>query len=237
MNLASFLTPALPYIIGYNITPEKVPVASGFDFPVGDKNAKGWNGVNDKGWYIASGFLRPFFHPGEDWNGLGGGNTDFGEPVYSISEGRVVYAKDSFRWGNIAVIQHRLPDGEIIFSMYAHLKDLYIKAGEEVKRRQRIGSVGRGYKDTTYKSAHLHFEIRRYNMSRYPAIFWPRLLTSLVHFNRPFSETPAKEWIISHYYNPSKFIRNHRDMNKRRIMVKRDGRKSGIRHTTFSDDD
>lgn len=194
---------------------EEVPMASGFDYPVGDRDGRGWNGVNDKGWYIASSFLKPYFHPGEDWNGRGGGDTDFGQPVYAVAEGRVVFAQECFRWGNMLLIQHRLPDGEVVFSMYAHLKDLRVKAEEMVARRQLIGSVGKGYKNITYRSAHLHFEIRRQKMAGHPIIFWPRALTGLLRFHKPFSETPTKDWIKSHYYNPSEFIRYHRDLINR----------------------
>jgi len=30
--------------------PEEIPMASGFDYPVGDMDGMKWNGVNDKGW-------------------------------------------------------------------------------------------------------------------------------------------------------------------------------------------
>lgn len=159
--------------------------------------------------------MKPYFHPGEDWNGGGGGDTDFGQPVYAVAEGRVVFAQECFRWGNMLLIQHRLPDGEVVFSMYAHLKDLRVKAQEMVARRQLIGSVGKGYKNITYRSAHLHFEIRRQKMAGHPIIFWPRALTGLLRFHKPFSETPTKDWIKSHYYNPSAFIRYHRDLINR----------------------
>jgi membrane-bound metal-dependent hydrolase YbcI (DUF457 family) len=195
------------------VTLNKIPIASGFDYPVGDINGMGWNGVSYNGWYMASGFLKPYFHPGEDWNGRGGGNTDFGEPVYAVAEGVVVFAENCFRLGNIIIIQHRLPSKEIVFSLYAHVKELLVNVGDKVKRRQRISSVGKGYKNITY-TAHLHFEIRRQNMARYPAIFWPRVLTSLKNVHRPFSMAPTKNWIIAHYYNPSKFIRNHRNLRK-----------------------
>jgi murein DD-endopeptidase MepM/ murein hydrolase activator NlpD/membrane-bound metal-dependent hydrolase YbcI (DUF457 family) len=195
------------------MNPEEVPMATGFDYPVGDENGKGWNGVDDKGWYIASGFLKPYFHPGEDWNGRGGGDTDFGQPVYAVAEGRVAFAQDCFRWGNMLLIQHRLPDGEVVFSLYAHLKDIQVKPGELIARRQRVGSLGKGHKNV-YTAAHLHFEIRRQNMAGYPIIFWPRALTALLCAHKPFSEKPTKEWIISHYYNPSKFIRNRRNLIK-----------------------
>jgi len=197
------------------MNPEEIPMASGFDYPIGDVNGWGWNGINDKGWYIASGFMKPYFHPGEDWNGRGGGNTDFGQPVYAVAEGRVAFAEDCFRWGKIILIHHRLPDGKEVYSLYAHLKDMKVTAGELVGRRQQIGSVGRGYRNTTYPSAHLHFEMRRQNMARYPVTFWPRIRAGLRHVHKPFSETHTTEWITSHYYHPSAFIRYHRDFMNR----------------------
>ena len=48
-----------------------VRVADGFDHPVGKPNAEGY--------YMARGFLS--YHPGEDWNGVKGGNSDLGAPV------------------------------------------------------------------------------------------------------------------------------------------------------------
>lgn len=196
-------TPAVP-------SPGEIPPSTGFDFPVGDRNGKGWNGLNAKGWYVASSFLHPWFHPGEDWNGRGGGNTDLGQPVYAVSEGRVVFAKDSFRMGKIVMIAHRHPGGEILYSVYMHLKDVEVVPGEKVKRRQEIGSVGRGYRDATYESAHLHFELRRSNMAGLPAIFWPALLT-MPGFS--LDREDLGEWIGSHYLPPRDFIRSHRAWN------------------------
>ena len=176
------LPPVSVYLYFQNNMPitvpaDTVPVASGFDCPVGDKAGKGWNGKDDRGWYVGQSFLDPFYHPGEDWNGKGGGNTDFGQPVYAIAEGRVVFAENCFHWGNMLLIEHRLPKGDIIFSLYAHLKDLPVRSGDVVKRRQQVGTIGRGYRDATYKAAHLHFEIRKSSMARFPVVFWPRTLT------------------------------------------------------------
>ena len=130
-----------------------------------------------------------------------------------------MFAEDNLRLGNIIIIQHRLPGEETVFSVYTHVKELMVKVGDTVKRRQQISSVGKGYKNTTY-TAHLHFEIRRYNMAGYPAIFWPRVLTSLQNVHRPFSMEPTKQWIITHYYNPSKFIRNHRSLKEFKFVQK-----------------
>ncbi|MBN1141368.1 MAG: peptidoglycan DD-metalloendopeptidase family protein [Deltaproteobacteria bacterium] len=207
------------------VTAEEVPVASGFDYPVGEKKGfqQGWNGKNEKGWYVGQSFLNPFYHPGEDWNGKGMGNTDFGQPVYAVAEGRVLFAEDCFHWGKMVLVAHRLPDGRSLFSLYAHLKDISVQAGSLVQRRQQLGTLGRGYRDATY-TAHLHFEIRKGNMAGYPVTFWPRTLTYM-----PFSGVTNRnlpDWIREHYLEPSSFIEEHR------IVGAKQAKKKGKKRST-----
>lgn len=130
-------------------------LADGFDFPVGKPEAAGY--------YKARGFW-PNGHLGEDWNGRGGGNTDKGDPVYSIAHGVVVYSAD-FRsgWGNVVIVRHayREKNGRIYFidSQYGHLHKRLVRKGQKVKRGEKIGTIGRGPRNMYY--AHLHFEIRK----------------------------------------------------------------------------
>jgi len=129
-----------------------VRVADGFDHPVGKPNAEGY--------YMARGFLS--YHPGEDWNGVKGGNSDLGAPVYAIGDGYVTFAMDArMGWGNVVLVRHAyVENGKTQFadSMYAHLNTILVKKGQAVSRGQQIGTIGtnRGM----YK-AHLHFEIRK----------------------------------------------------------------------------
>ncbi|MFM9984043.1 MAG: hypothetical protein ACKVOK_02335, partial [Flavobacteriales bacterium] len=62
-------------------------LAAGFDFPIGKPNAKGY--------YNAQGFGKND-HLGDDWNGIGGGNTDMGDPVYAVSDGLVTESVNYF---------------------------------------------------------------------------------------------------------------------------------------------
>lgn len=130
-------------------------LADGFDFPVGKPDAYGY--------YVYRGF-SPYGHLGEDWNGNGGGNTDEGDPVYSIAHGVVVFSQDYRKgWGNVVIIRHayREKNGQIAFidSLYGHLKVRSVSLGQQVTRGQKVGTIGRG----PYRmyAAHLHFEIRK----------------------------------------------------------------------------
>lgn len=97
-------------------------------------------------------------HTGDDLNGIGGMNTDLGDPVFATADGLVVHAGlPSPGWGNVVIISHRTTKGEILQSMYAHLLDFNVKPGDLVSRGHRIGSVGTA--NGSYP-AHLHFEMR-----------------------------------------------------------------------------
>ncbi len=62
-------------------------------------------------------------------------------------------------WGNRVVIRHTLPDGQVVYSLYAHLmqRSVTVRKGDVVAPGQPIAKVGR----TGRASApHLHLEIR-----------------------------------------------------------------------------
>ncbi len=115
-------------------------LADGFDYPVGKPNGDGY--------YIFRGF-SPNGHLGEDWNGNGGGDTDEGDPVYSIAHGVVVFSEDYKRgWGNVVIIRHayRENNGQIAFidSLYGHLKVRSVKLGQQVTRGRSSGRSDAG---------------------------------------------------------------------------------------------
>jgi murein DD-endopeptidase MepM/ murein hydrolase activator NlpD len=130
--------------------------ADGFDYPVGKPDGKQY--------YVARGLrLREPIHFGEDWNGLGGGDTDMGDPIYSTADGVVMFSYNvGVGWGNVLIVRHAYRDpqsGQVKFcdSQYGHLKDRMVKVGEMVKRGQQIGTLG---SNNGMYPAHLHFEIR-----------------------------------------------------------------------------
>jgi murein DD-endopeptidase MepM/ murein hydrolase activator NlpD len=85
-----------------------------------------------------------------------------GDLVRAAGHGLVVRA-EAHGWnggyGRHVVIAHRLVDGGLVFSVYAHLADqsLRVKKGQLVAAGQPIGRVGRSGRAS---SEHLHFEVR-----------------------------------------------------------------------------
>lgn len=128
-------------------------VADGFDFPVGKPNAEGY--------YKSRGF-RPNGHLGEDWNGIRGGNSDLGAPVYSVAHGLVVFARDvRLGWGNVVVVRHIFFEGKdlrTVDTLYAHLDRIMVREGQQLIRGQQVGTIGT---NRGMYTAHLHFEVHK----------------------------------------------------------------------------
>ena len=156
----------------------------GFDFPVGPPDAKKY--------YNAQPFQKND-HLGEDWNGVGGGNTDKGDPVYSTADGEVSSAEDAGPgWGNVVRVQHNVgteTNPKIIESLYAHLDHMDVIAGQSLKRGQKIGTIGDAH--GAYW-AHLHFEMR-----------WDP--------NMPLGGGYSKD--TTGFLIPTQYIKAHRTMN------------------------
>jgi len=168
----------------------RIHLADGFDFPVGKPDAAGY--------YKSRGLrLRAPRHFGEDWNGRGGGDTDLGDPVYSIADGVVTFAHDvRGGWGNVVIVRHayRDPDdGKVKFvdALHGHLQRIMTRVGDTVKRGQQIGTIGN---NRGMYSAHLHFEIRHN-----------------IHIGMHRNVAPPT---LEHWADPTQFINKHRRLNR-----------------------
>ena len=160
---------------------ESIPTATHFDFPLGNENgAMAYNAQH----------FTENKHLGDDLNGIGGENSDLGDPIYAIADGRVLLARDGGPgWGNVVILLHAYlekDERKYLQSYYGHVQDMLVHPGETVKRGQQIATVGTG--NGRYL-AHLHFEMREF----------------ITPFIGPGYREDTRGWI-----NPTKFIEEHR---------------------------
>ena len=158
-----------------------LPTATRFDFPLGNEHgAMAYN-------------AQPFtenLHLGDDLNGIGGENSDLGDPVHAVADGQVIAAREGGPgWGNVVIVLHAYREnGErrFIQSFYGHVQTILVAPNEKVQRGEQIATVGTG--GGKYL-AHLHFEMRE--------------------FTTPFIgagyRKDTRGWV-----NPSAFIQAHR---------------------------
>lgn len=87
----------------------------------------------------------------------------FGTPVHAAGDGTVQFAgpdKEALFspwvdfYGNVVVIRH----ADEMYTLYAHLSKIDVKAGDEVKAGDLIGEIGQSGVAT---GSHLHFEVRK----------------------------------------------------------------------------
>lgn len=87
------------------------------------------------------------FHTGLDFA------AKTGTPVFATADGKVTEAGRQSGYGNCIDISH----GYNYLTRYAHLSEILVKPGQEVKRGEMIGKVGSTGKST---GSHLHYEVR-----------------------------------------------------------------------------
>ena len=158
-----------------------LPTAARFDFPLGSEHgALAYN-------------AQPFtqnHHLGDDLNGIGGENSDLGDPVYAVADGRVLFAREAGPgWGNVVIVLHAIEENgarKYVQSYYAHLDEILVEPKQAVHRGQKIATVGTA--NGKYW-AHLHFEMREFTTP----------------FIGPGYRDDTSGWI-----DPSAFIASHR---------------------------
>ncbi|MEY2482020.1 MAG: hypothetical protein QOK24_548 [Verrucomicrobiota bacterium] len=160
-------------------------IADGFDFPVGKPEAEGY--------YKARGY-RAHGHMGEDWDGVRGGDTDLKDPIYSIGDGIVVFARDvHLGWGNVVIVRHAYRENgtvKYIDALYGHLHQMLVGRGQRVARGQQIATMGTAHGQY---DAHLHLEIRK---------------------NLEIGMSKSKfQKDLSNYFVPTDFIASHRHLS------------------------
>lgn len=168
-----------------------VPLADGFDLPVGHNGAQGYHKVRG---------FQENGHLGEDWDGNGGGDTDLGDPVYASGTGLVVLARNvRLGWGNLIIVRHAYyENGSVQYadSVYGHVDQIMVRENQVVKRGQQIGTIGNAF---GLYEAHLHFEMRK-NLG--------------IGYNH---SAGARDF--TNYWDPTSFVEAHRTLAAGQIVA------------------
>jgi murein DD-endopeptidase MepM/ murein hydrolase activator NlpD len=79
--------------------------------------------------------------------------TPHGHPIYTPSDGTVVFLGTEGAYGKVLVVDH----GYGVKTRYAHVSEFHVRLGDRVKRGDKIAAVGNTGRST---GPHLHYEVR-----------------------------------------------------------------------------
>lgn len=164
--------------------------AGAWQLPVGDARRFGLPSCPDEpAFKLNRGLQRSrgrVTHQGADIANGRGGDT-----VRAAASGIVLLAQEvpsGNGYGEHVVLAHRLDDGRLAYTVYAHLArgSAGVRAGDLVCAGDPLGLVGRTGRATTQ---HLHFEVR---MPSSPTVRWERAkaVDPLAFIERRFAEPP-----------------------------------------------
>ena len=160
------------------------------------------------------GFMDPRYdprlgiHTGIDLNHPAGGDSDLGQPLHAITDGRVeaVLKNVGPSWGNLVVIWHPGPG---VWSRYAHLDKVLVQRCQVVSAGQVIGTVGRGFNNRWL--AHLHLDIFKKRPERWDD--WP------MH---------DRARLLEHYVDPWAFLQRQAQAGRIQYPKRWEGRYANV---------
>lgn len=95
--------------------------------------------------------------------------ADIGTPVYAAQDGVVLTAENNYSYGNLVILDHGTGlDGNRWTTLYGHMDDYTVEAGQTVKAGELIGHVGNTGNST---GPHLHFELTLNGLVTQPRYF------------------------------------------------------------------
>ena len=99
---------------------------------------------------------QPSMHEGIDFV------APVGTPVLATAPGQVLRAEYSGAYGNMVEVSHQ--DGFV--TRYAHLKTIFVKPGQFIRREETLGTLGNTGRST---GPHLHYEVLLHGQPMHPA--------------------------------------------------------------------
>ncbi|MCD7878988.1 MAG: peptidoglycan DD-metalloendopeptidase family protein, partial [Candidatus Gastranaerophilales bacterium] len=137
----------LASIISRSTKNSAVVAGSGFILPI----ASGYRITSPYGWRVHPIFKTKSFHTGIDYA------SPSGTPIRASNSGKVIYSGWYGGYGKVVIIDHGNCTGQPTTTLYAHMSQQKVLAGQNVTKGQVIGLVG----STGYSTGpHCHFEVR-----------------------------------------------------------------------------
>lgn len=177
-----------------------IPLADGFDSPVGTEAERRSGQVWPGDWLDASPFGQLYFigtpaeayHTGADLNRPS--DRDRRAPCYSPASGVVTFASALPVWGNMVIIKHDplVVGGTVLYSRSAHLDRIDVQVGQRVTRGQQIGTIGNAFGRFAF---HLHFDLSP---------------TTILETNPEHWPGRDRDELFRHYIDPRIYIQNNR---------------------------
>jgi hypothetical protein len=191
------------YLILFGINSTDQPIATVWKLPLNTLDRQDWSTVSfERDAYFKNlrapfGTVKLHYHTGIDLQN--GAMKSSGEPVYAIATGKVIAIEDPPPQRRIT-IQHLLPNGEKVWSIYIHIIDEKVNVADIVDSETVIARLMNAAELEGYGQEydHVHLEI----MKKMPPYF--------VDFNQRKTFTCySSQQVDEYFYNPEEFLKNH----------------------------
>lgn len=191
------------YLIIFGIDSTDQPVATIWKLPLNTTDRQDWSTIflepdaHFKALRAPFDLVKLHYHTGIDL--LNKTIESFGEPVYAIAAGKVIAIKDPPPQRRIT-IEHLLPNGEKVWSVYIHIIDEKVKIGDIVDSETVIARLMNATELEYYgwDYNHVHLEIMKV-LPPYVSEFYQR---------KTFSCYTLEE-VNKYFYDPKEYLKNH----------------------------
>jgi murein DD-endopeptidase MepM/ murein hydrolase activator NlpD len=125
------------------------------------------------------------------------------EPIFSVAQGTVISVRDDGPFAQI-IIEHSLPNGDPVWTVYEHVAGITVTVGDIVSPRTSIARfMNKGELDRYgWQFDHVHFEVLKVR----PRALKPTDRHPLRFFNTYSLECYAESDLDKYYYDPVSFM-------------------------------
>lgn len=125
------------------------------------------------------------------------------EPILPVASGTVISIRDDGPFAQI-IIEHRLPHGDPVWTVYEHIAGIMVRVGDIVLPHEPIARFMNGQELERYgwQFDHVHFEV----LKMQPRPLKPTEKTPLRLFNTYSLECYTESHLKEYYYDPISFM-------------------------------